>query len=76
MILMLGSGYSILIIVFLVPGKNILSKMGRKSFVLDENRRGSYNMSNQLITRPDSTCMTFESGMRQLVTVCIKRIQF
>ncbi|KAI5409317.1 uncharacterized protein LOC127084899 isoform X2 [Lathyrus oleraceus] len=52
-----------------LSGKNILSKMGRKSFVLDENRRGSYNMSNQLITRPDSTCMTFESGMRQLVTV-------
>ncbi|CAK8565597.1 unnamed protein product [Lathyrus sativus] len=52
-----------------MSGKNILSKMGRKSFVLDENRRGSYNMSNQPITRPDSTCMTFESGMRQLVTV-------
>ncbi|XP_058788183.1 uncharacterized protein LOC131662416 [Vicia villosa] len=52
-----------------LSGKNILSKMGRKSFVLDENRRGSYNISNQLINRPDSTYMTFESGMRQLVTV-------
>ncbi|CAI8596609.1 unnamed protein product [Vicia faba] len=52
-----------------LSGKNILSKMGRKSFVLDENRRGSYNTSNQLTTRPDSICMTFESGMRQLVTV-------
>lgn len=70
---MLGSGYSILMFFSsIVPGKNMVSKMGRKSFVLDENRRSSYNMSNQPIIRTDSTFMTFESGMRQLVTVCFK----
>lgn len=62
----------------------MLSKLGKKSFVLDENRRLSYNMSNRLsynmsnlpITRSDSIFMTFESDMKQLVTVCIKRIKF
>ncbi|KEH33840.1 DNA-binding bromodomain protein [Medicago truncatula] len=54
-----------------MSGKNMVSKMGRKSFVLDDNRRASYNMSNQPIIRTDSTFMTFESGMRQLVTVGI-----
>ncbi|MCH82933.1 DNA-binding bromodomain protein [Trifolium medium] len=52
-----------------LSGKNMLSKMGKKSFVLEDNRRSSYNMSNQPITRSDSTFMTFESGTRQLVTV-------
>lgn len=74
---MLGRGYSILICFSsIVPGKNMVSKMGRKSFVLDDNRRASYNMSNQPIIRTDSTFMTFESGMRQLVTVCFNRILF
>lgn len=54
----------------------MLSKLGKKSFVLDENRRLSYNMSNLPITRSDSIFMTFESDMKQLVTVCIKRIKF
>ncbi|WJX37694.1 hypothetical protein P8452_25435 [Trifolium repens] len=49
-----------------LSGKNMLSKMGKKSFVLEDNRRSSYN---QPITRSDSTFMTFESGTRQLVTV-------
>ncbi|XP_045826951.1 bromodomain-containing protein DDB_G0270170-like isoform X2 [Trifolium pratense] len=50
-------------------GKNMLSKIGKKSSLLEDNRRSSYNMSNQPITRSDSTFMTFESGTRQLVTV-------
>jgi hypothetical protein len=75
MLLMLGSGYSVMNFVHfpIVPGKNMLSKMGKKSFVLEDNRRSSYN---QPITRSDSTFMTFESGTRQLVTVRITRIQF
>ncbi|XP_004500082.1 uncharacterized protein [Cicer arietinum] len=52
-----------------LTGKSMLYKLGRKSFVLDDNRRASYNMPNQPISRSDSTFMTFESGMRQLVTV-------
>jgi hypothetical protein len=78
MLLMLGSGYSVMNFFHfpIVPGKNMLSKMGKKSFVLEDNRRSSYNMSNQPITRSDSTFMTFESGTRQLVTVRITRIQF
>ncbi|KAJ1441352.1 Bromodomain-like superfamily [Sesbania bispinosa] len=52
-----------------LSGKGQLSKFGRKSSVLDENRRASYNMSNQPITRSDSIFMTFESEMKHLVTV-------
>lgn len=40
--------------------------------MLDDNRRASYNMSMQPITRSDSVFMSFESGMKQLVTVCIQ----
>ncbi|KAG5001994.1 hypothetical protein JHK87_023066 [Glycine soja] len=50
-------------------GKGLLSKWGRKSFALDESRRASYNMSNQPIVKPDSIFMTFERGMKHLVTV-------
>ncbi|KAH1100151.1 hypothetical protein AAZX31_13G051600 [Glycine max] len=52
-----------------LSGKGLLSKWGRKSFVLDESRRASYNMSNQPIVRSDSIFMTFESKMKHLVTV-------
>ncbi|KAH1153878.1 hypothetical protein GYH30_049491 [Glycine max] len=52
-----------------LSGKVLLSKWGRKSFVLDESRRASYNMSNLPIARSDSIFMTFESGMKHLVTV-------
>ncbi|KAG4935479.1 hypothetical protein JHK85_050398 [Glycine max] len=52
-----------------LSGKGLLSKWGRKSSVLDESRRASYNMSNQPIVRSDSIFMTFESKMKHLVTV-------
>ncbi|CAJ1964099.1 unnamed protein product [Sphenostylis stenocarpa] len=52
-----------------LSGKGLLSKWGRKSVVLDESRRASYNMSNQPIGRSESIFMTFDSEMKQLVTV-------
>ncbi|XP_027341121.1 uncharacterized protein LOC113854366 isoform X2 [Abrus precatorius] len=52
-----------------LSGKGLPSKWGRKSFVLDESRRASYNMSNQPFARSDSIFMTFESEMKHLVTV-------
>ncbi|XP_057746689.1 uncharacterized protein LOC130965946 isoform X1 [Arachis stenosperma] len=50
-------------------GRGLLSKMGRRSLALDEDRRASYNMSNQSITRSDSIFMTFETEPKHLVTV-------
>ncbi|KAK7387095.1 hypothetical protein VNO78_27601 [Psophocarpus tetragonolobus] len=50
-------------------GKSLLSKWGRKSFVLDESRRASYSMPYQPIARSDSIFMTFKSEMKHLVTV-------
>ena len=38
----------------------------------DYERRATYNMSNLQITRSDSIFSTFESEIKQLVTVCIK----
>lgn len=70
------SSYSLLIVLLIVSGRGLLSKLGRKSLVLDENRRASYNMSNQPITRSDSILVTFKSDMKQLVTVCINRSEF
>ncbi|KAL1332879.1 hypothetical protein HN51_061648 [Arachis hypogaea] len=53
----------------ILPGRGLLSKMGRRSLALDEDRRASYNMANQPITRSDSIFMTFESEPKHLVTV-------
>jgi len=46
--------------------------MGRKSTVQEYERRATYNMSNQPVTRSDSVFTTFESELKQLVTVCIR----
>ncbi|XP_061344497.1 uncharacterized protein LOC133290435 isoform X2 [Gastrolobium bilobum] len=56
----------------ILSGKGLLSKLGRKSFVLDENHRASYNTSNQPFTRSDLIFMTFESEIKQLVTVGLR----
>lgn len=67
---------------FIVSGKGLLSKMGRKSsvqdyerksYVQDYERRATYNTSNLSATRSDSIFTTFESEVKQLVTVCIIR---
>ncbi|RDX67290.1 Bromodomain and PHD finger-containing protein 3, partial [Mucuna pruriens] len=53
-----------------VSGRGLLSKLGRKSPVQqDIERRATYNMSNPPITRSDSIFTTFESEVKQLVTV-------
>lgn len=49
-----------------------LSKWGRKHFVLDDNRRATYNISNQPVVRSESIFTTFEGEIKQLVAVCIK----
>ncbi|OIW04231.1 hypothetical protein TanjilG_00791 [Lupinus angustifolius] len=52
-----------------LSGKGTLSKLGRKPSVQDYERRATYNMSNQPISRSDSIFTTFESEIKQLVTV-------
>ncbi|XP_028796753.1 uncharacterized protein LOC114752193 [Neltuma alba] len=52
-----------------LSGKSLLSKLGRKPFPLDDNRRGTYNASIQPVAKSDSVLMTFESEIKQLVTV-------
>ncbi|KAB1215185.1 Bromodomain and PHD finger-containing protein 3 [Morella rubra] len=53
----------------LSSGKGLLSKLGRKQFVLDDNRRATYNLSNQPAVRSDSIFTTFEGEIKQLVAV-------
>ncbi|XP_074320250.1 uncharacterized protein LOC141657037 [Silene latifolia] len=50
-------------------GKGALPKFGKKLFVVDENRRGTYNTSNLPVERPDSVFTTFESDKKQLIPV-------
>ncbi|KAJ1389553.1 Bromodomain-like superfamily [Sesbania bispinosa] len=52
-----------------LTGRGLLSKLGRKSSVQDYERRATYNMSNLPVTRSDSIFTTFESEIKQLVTV-------
>ncbi|XP_043689106.1 uncharacterized protein LOC122640058 isoform X2 [Telopea speciosissima] len=49
--------------------KGLPSKYGRKPFVVDENRRATYNLSNQPVVRMDSTFTTFEGESKQMVAV-------
>ncbi|XP_040985914.1 uncharacterized protein LOC121234155 [Juglans microcarpa x Juglans regia] len=53
----------------LSSGKGLLSKLGRKQFVYDDNRRTTYNISNQPAVRSDSIFTTFEGELKQLVAV-------
>lgn len=48
-----------------------LSKWARKQFVFDDNRRVTYNISNQPVVRSESIFSTFEAEIKQLVAVCI-----
>ncbi|XVF03841.1 hypothetical protein REPUB_Repub05bG0027600 [Reevesia pubescens] len=53
----------------LSSGKGLLSKIGRKSSALDDNRRATYNISNQPVVRSESIFTTFEAEIKQLVAV-------
>ncbi|KAH9606321.1 hypothetical protein KSS87_000236 [Heliosperma pusillum] len=50
-------------------GKGVLPKFGKKLFVVDENRRGTYSTSILPEERPNSVFTTFESDMKQLIPV-------
>lgn len=52
-----------------ISGKGFPSKLGRKPFVIDENRRATYNISNQAVVRTESMCTIFEDEKTQLVSV-------
>ncbi|WKA12488.1 hypothetical protein VitviT2T_029864 [Vitis vinifera] len=53
----------------LFSGKGLLSKFGRKPFVVDENRRATYSISNQPIVGSETIFNTFEAEAKQLVAV-------
>ncbi|CAK9163932.1 unnamed protein product [Ilex paraguariensis] len=53
----------------LVPGKVLLPRFGRKLFIHDENRRATYNLSNQPVVGSESIFSTFEGESKQLVPV-------
>ncbi|KAJ4975708.1 hypothetical protein NE237_000814 [Protea cynaroides] len=52
-----------------LSGKGLSFKFGRKPFVIDENRRATYHLSNQPVVRMDSTFTTFQGESKQLVSV-------
>ncbi|KAG6685787.1 hypothetical protein I3842_12G129900 [Carya illinoinensis] len=53
----------------LSSGKGLLSKLGRKQFVHDDNRRATYNHSNQPAVISDLIFTTFEGELKQLIAV-------
>ncbi|KDP39146.1 hypothetical protein JCGZ_00903 [Jatropha curcas] len=53
----------------LSSGKGLLPKFGRRSSMLDENRRATYNISAQPMTKSESIFSTFENEIKQLVAV-------
>lgn len=50
-------------------GKGLPMKFGKKSFPFDENRRATYNISNQPHIRSESIFTTFDGENKQLVAV-------
>nr|DAD20468.1 TPA_asm: hypothetical protein HUJ06_021931 [Nelumbo nucifera] len=52
-----------------LSGKGVPSKFGRKPFVVDENRRATYNISNQPVIRTESIFTTFDGESKQFVAV-------
>ncbi|KAL9269166.1 Bromodomain and PHD finger-containing protein [Drosera capensis] len=50
-------------------GKSLVPKLGKRSSVVDENRRQSYDPSNQPLDSVDSIFMTFEGEKKQLISV-------
>lgn len=57
-------------------GRGLLGKLGRKTSVLDDNRRATYNISNSPAPRSESIFSTFEDEVRQLVAVGHKETDF
>ncbi|CAL5335695.1 unnamed protein product [Camellia sinensis] len=49
--------------------RGLLSRSGRKPFIHDENRRATYNISNQPVVRSESIFTTFDGEIKQLVAV-------
>lgn len=54
---------------FTLPGRGALSRLGRKPHIHNENRRATYNISNQPESRSESVFTTFDDDMKQLVPV-------
>ncbi|OVA07819.1 Bromodomain [Macleaya cordata] len=52
-----------------LSGKGFPSKFGKKPFVLDENRRATYSISNQHFVKNESMFTIFEDENKQLVAV-------
>ncbi|KAF5727952.1 hypothetical protein HS088_TW21G00092 [Tripterygium wilfordii] len=50
-------------------GKGLPSKLGRKPYIVDENRRATFDISDQMVSKSDSIFTTFESEVKQLVAV-------
>lgn len=50
-------------------GKGLPSKFARKPYLHDENRRATYNITEEPVVQPDTTFSTFEGEVRQLVAV-------
>ena len=57
-------------ICFTIAGRGLLSRSGKKSSMHDENRRATYNISNQPVSRSESIFTTFDGEIKQLVAVC------
>lgn len=54
-----------------VSARSSPAKVGQKPFVFDENRRATYNISEQQsMIEPDSMFDVYEGEMRDLVAVC------
>ncbi|KAI8552840.1 hypothetical protein RHMOL_Rhmol06G0299500 [Rhododendron molle] len=53
----------------LSSGRGALSRLGRKPHIHNENRRATYNISNQPESRSESVFTTFDDDMKQLVPV-------
>ncbi|KAF5728410.1 hypothetical protein HS088_TW21G00557 [Tripterygium wilfordii] len=52
-----------------MPGKGVPSKLGRKPYIVDENRRATYNEFNQTASKSNSIFTIFENEVKQLVSV-------
>ncbi|XP_038685966.1 uncharacterized protein LOC119985703 isoform X2 [Tripterygium wilfordii] len=53
----------------MTSGKGLPSKLARKPYIVDENRRATYIISNQTVSKSDSIFTTFENEVKQLVSV-------
>ncbi|XP_062017835.1 uncharacterized protein LOC133734210 [Rosa rugosa] len=53
----------------MLSGKSLPSKVGKKPSVFDDNRRATYNISNQPVITSESIFTTFEGEIKQFVAV-------